>query len=376
MRWRFVWGSVAVLFVSSYLDNVRGPLLPFLSRQLAVSYSKMSWLLIAGNFAAAIGNLLLIPLSERGGIRVVTLVTTFLGILVWVAATQVEGFPSLMVFAVLCGVAVAGLGSVCNLLMLRGTDPVHRARAFCGLHVMYGVGSVGAPGFVGFLLARQVAWPMVVAPGAVVLAVLLVWAWFRLEAEPVKEVRPWFQRLSANQIWIVITFCVYVACEVLMSMWMTTYLVEVPGLTVEGAAPYLSGFFLMMAITRLICLFSLPPKWETPVLAGSFLAAVIFFLMGHAGQLWAFTAAGILGPFFPVLLARVSRQYPEEAPTLTLWILTSIQLTLAVFHLVVGRLADVVGVSRSYLLPVPLAVLTFVFLGICLAREKRCIVRP
>ena len=57
--------GLLVLVVASYLDNVRGPILPAVSKALGVGYGSTAWFLVAGNLAAVGCTFLLIFLTRR-----------------------------------------------------------------------------------------------------------------------------------------------------------------------------------------------------------------------------------------------------------------------------------------------------------------------
>jgi hypothetical protein len=120
----------------------------------------------------------------------------------------------------------------------------------------------------------------------------------------------------------------------------------------------LSGFFVMMALSRLACFLRIAPRWESWAMTGSLTAAAACFLIGRAGWAPAFALSGILGPVFPLLLARMSREFPREAPTLTYWIITTVQFTLSLCNLGVGYLTDRFGIRVSYWVPAGFYALT------------------
>ena len=57
---------------------------------------------------------------------------------------------------------------------------------------------------------------------------------------------------------------------------------------------------------------------------------------------------GLVGPYFPLVLARMSRLLPREAPSLTLRTLIIAQGTLAACHLGMGYLATTFGMAVAY----------------------------
>jgi len=376
LNYNLIVCSLLSLLISAFLDNIRGPLLPYFSRVLGRPYGEMSWLLSLGNLAAVATNLCLIPLVARSGTLRIAKRIWVISVVAVATAFVVSSFAGLMAWAVLIGVAISGMGSVCNLLMILGTDASHRARGFSGLHVMYGLGSFVAPLAVAATLSKSVGWQVVLWPSLLGLAVWIVLLGraddgsFRPAAEP-KPFRP-----DAGAFWLVGTFCLYVVGEVTVSTWLSAYLVEARGLTIPESTSYLSGFFVLMTGSRLLCSMFLRQEGEVLVVGGSLLAAVVFFCLGMRGWSWAFSLTGIFGPVFPVLLARLSRRYGSNSERLTLWVLMSTQLSLGISQFVVGNLTDRFGVGTSYWVAPGILVLTLGSLFFYLRDELEALAIP
>lgn len=359
MKLRFIACGLFLMLVDAYLDNMRGPLLPVVTRVLSLPYGLSSWFFAAGNFASFFCVLLFIPLSHRFSDRKIAIGVCLLGIVCTMICTHVGGFVSLAVLATFWGSAVASFGAISNLLVLKGTDEKHRARYFCGLHMMYGFGSVIAPGLAGFMVESGYQWysPLLIClPIFILLAVYFAWLFpHGSKADGVERRR---FRLNRAQTIVVVTFATYVGAEVMVSAWMVTYLTDFRHLPLSLAARYLTGFFLVMGTTRLLCFLTLPPALERVVLAGSLVLSAFFFCLGHLGALWGFSLAGILGPFFPLLLARTTKAFPADAHNLTIAVLAGLQVALVPCHLLLGGVTDRLGIEASYLLSLPLIGIT------------------
>jgi hypothetical protein len=59
---------------------------------------------------------------------------------------------------------------------------------------------------------------------------------------------------------------------------------------------------------------------------------------------------GILGPFFPIAMSRMSLQFPETWKQMTIYVYAGIQSMLAIMHISVGMLADSLDLSQAFLL--------------------------
>jgi MFS family permease len=139
---------------------------------------------------------------------------------------------------------------------------------------------------------------------------------------------------------------------------------------VVEASPYLSGFFLAMAVTRALGFLFSNAKTEILWIYGSILFASVFFVLGISGYLWCFPLVGLLGPFFPLVIARASRVFPQEADRLILKILTSMQLMLAICNILVGWATDKWGVEWAYRFPLVCFAITGIGLFIYFQKEK------
>ncbi len=375
MRWGFVISGLLVLVIEAFFDNVRGPLIPVFTQTLNIDYSKASLFVVWGCFLAVFFTLLLLPLMAKYPLRKISLSLCALSAIAVGFSFLVRGFLTLNFFAVIVGAVVALMGVLCNILVVEGTDLHHRSRAMCMLHMMYGFGSLVAPLVVRFFLERGINWPWVfvaILPVIILTSILLR---VSLPAQEKDRVQVSLSaHLTALQWMIVVTFSIYVSGEVMTSMWMVTYLVESQSLSVAQAAPYLSGFFLVMALSRGLCFLSLRPSLEGIVLGLSLVLALFFFILGRSGHLWAFPLVGLLGPYFPLYLSRISRSFPEEAHRLTVWILSAMQLALGLFHLFVGKLTDKLGVHVAYWLPPVLFVAALGLLLLFFRAERRRVV--
>ncbi len=371
MRWGFVICGLLILLIEAFFDNVRGPLIPVFTQVLGFDYARASLLVVLGGGSAVAFTLLLIPLLSRYSLRNISLGICALSVATSLFAFLVHGFFTFIIFAILVGAVVAMMGVLCNVLVLEGTDLHHRSRSMCILHMMYGFGSLLAPMTVRIFLERGFSWHWVLV--AILPVVLVTAGLLRQQLPANKKEKAQISssgRMTPVQLMIMFTFSIYVAAEVMSSMWMVTYLVETQHFTVSQAAPYLSGFFLTMALSRGFCFFSLRPSLESKILALSLFLALVFFFLGRSGYLWAFPLVGLLGPYFPLYLSRISRSFPEEAHRLTIWILGSVQMMLVIFHLFVGKVTDRLGIAAAYWLPPILLIAALCLLGLFLKAER------
>jgi fucose permease len=231
---------------------------------------------------------------------------------------------------------------------------------------MYGLGSLLGPAAAAWLFARNRPWSELLLIGVPPLLGLSVFAWRGLppvsggpdplaaEAHAAEHRLSW----SYRQLLLLLVFALYVGAEVMTSSWLVAYLADARRFEVDSAAPYLTGFFFMMTVTRLLCFWRIRLEWEKRLMAGCLVAAASLFLLGRSGWTLGFALSGVLGPVYPLLLAQMSREFPREAPTLAYWVVTTTQVTLALCNFGMGYFTDHFGIRVAYWVPAVFYALT------------------
>lgn len=360
-----------MLGISAYLDTMRGPLLTVLQGELGFSHTAGGFVLVAASIAAIGTTLLLNPLFERLGEQRVAQGALLLAGLAALSGFAVHSYAAAVAQGLLIGACMGSLGTTSNVFVVRGSRPEALGRNMCGLHTMYGTGSALAPVALSAVLGRGISWPwaLVFLPlllGAVALAVVPADA----EEPPVAAEAP-AEPLGGLAALILLTIALYVCGEVLCSLWMTSYLVEVAGATTETSAPVLSGFFGLMVATRIVAFFGLRPSWERPMLWVSLALGLSGLLLGLLGQRWGLAMAGGMGLYFPVFFARVSRLFPKRWRALAVWMIAATQIGLMIMNVVMGWAADTAGLAVAYWLPLVALAGCTVCTGAYMAAEVR-----
>ncbi|MES2746555.1 MAG: MFS transporter [Bdellovibrionota bacterium] len=363
----FLFTGFASLFLISFLDNSRGPILPLLCEKLTIPYETAGTFLTLGCMAAVLSTFLLGYALRRSSERNVALGIAAFVILPGVLAPFVTAKWTFLLLGTLMGSAVTLMGTMCNILTIKGSPNHLRGRHLSLQQVMYGLGSLLAPLVFAQLIRLHFDWSWMLV-GCSVAILLLAVGYARLlpnePAPPISQDKP-KARLSRAAILIVVLFSIYVGGEVLASMWMNLLMVGKHGKTPAEAAFYGMIFFALISGTRFLCFLFVRPKWEAIVLSVSLGLGTIFGVLGQQGHSWALAAMGIIGPFFPLCLARISRDFPDDWKSMTVLVFMGIQITLAIMHQSVGTLADTLGIENAFLLS-PL----FLFIALILLRTS------
>jgi len=364
------------MLVGSYLDNLRGVVLPEITNFLGINYSESSWLLSLGNLAAAFIALSLIVYLKKFSLRSALFwaIAMMAGLLL--AAPYIVSFERFLAFAFLWGGTLTAFGTLSNLMLTFAVAPKNIDRAFAALHVMYGAGSFIAPALAGGLMERGWTWIDLMNVIIVPTAALMLWSLTlpkmeRAKADPSTNVASNSSPSKRTLIWwellVQSAFATYVAGEVLGSMWMTTYLVEAKGLTVSQAAPYISGFFVAMAITRLLTFIFARASLAPFIMVSSLLIGSAAMVLGLMGLAWGLALLGLVGPVYPLLMGRLTRVFSVNARRVTITSVMVMQLTLVVSHYVMGQLIKNIGVATAFWSPILLLVMSAFFI-MCFVR--------
>ena len=246
------------------------------------------------------------------------------------------------------------LGTLSSIHVQQNARPEVRSNVMSLLHVMYGAGSYLAPFIVTFFILEKKHWQYnfiaAVIPLALIFGYLILKP--RSDIQHITPTAKEYYRIAGNQWLTIIAMGFYVCGEVLASMWMVSYFQNYLNYASTDSNFFQSVFFACMAITRLLCFLFLPSGWELRVMVISVLLGIAVFCAGIALKNPAFIAlVGIIGPFFPLYIARISQKFPKQQRSMTIYVLSFMQLSLACAQLFLGKLSNEIGIKNAFLMP-------------------------
>ncbi len=344
-----VLGALLLLF-GAFLDNLRGPLLPLISKDLGLNLADIGGFLALGNLAAILGTFLLIPLMQRLSERRTAMGAVLLLALGWFAIRMCQlGFGSIAL-SLYFGLSTSLCGALSNVFVVRGTPLKDQPRVLSGQQMMYGIGSMLAPLAVALVTSHNWPWSLLIMGMAPLAVALFLSIKFGIEERgPAPETSGQRLKFDRIKLQVFLTFMGYVASEVACSMWMATYLSAKFGLSVEQSSPITSGFFGVMMVTRLLCFFFASAAYRNTLMWVSLvIPGIVVTAVQLGGSFWLLPLAGCFGPFFPMYFSMVSRHYPEEWRSMSIWLIVSLQIALMAMNLGVGQLAEVLGSAQAY----------------------------
>ncbi len=366
MPWPIFMCGAGLLFICSWLDTVRGPLLPVVTKLLSLDYSSAGLIISLGNISGFVMTWLLMPALNRWSLKSAGLSVLGYAFIICVGSTLVDTPSKMYLWGALIGACVSTMGSLSNLFVQSGVKPENLGQSMSALHSIYGLSSFIAPVVAGRILSEPSHWPLLfasLAPAALALGVFIYF--FGPEATKKKLDKSHVQPISLEPIHMltVIVMITYVVSETLTSTWMPSFLMQVYGLNIRDATWYTSMFFGIMLVTRLACGIWAKPRWHRLLIWVSLVASLSALTTALlTGWLWLLPFAGIFGPVFPLYSTWVTLRFPERARNMTIWMLSGMQGTLSVMQYAMGKLAAVAGFQVAYWLPPSVMVLMLVLL--------------
>lgn len=362
----YLVSGILLLFLSSFLDNLRGPLLPILTRELAISYEDSSWLFVAGNFISVVVTFLLIPAMARYSERRTSLWAVAVAIAACISAYFVGGFLSFIGFALLLGIATGTMGAMCNIMTMLGSRPEHQRRSLSLLHMTYGLGALTSP----LILVGLRDWGFSWAAAFGILLVPFV-AMFSFVAVKIPERGPLSApsdsglMFSRDQLLPLLIFGLYVVGEVMTSAWLVTFLVEDAHQSLETGAKQMSLFFVFMALSRLANLLIRSDRVASVVM----ILSLVIPLGLHGLARWLtmpelLPLVGLVGSFFPLFLARLKDRFSDRWREMTVWIVVFLQIFIGAAHYLTGKLTEQWGIGVAYYLPMIALTLALVLIAV------------
>ncbi|MCB0210337.1 MAG: MFS transporter [Anaerolineae bacterium] len=299
-----------------------------------------------------------------GGMKYVLLLGLLADVLAMLLLAASHGFIGVgqvpyLLLLLATGAVGAGFGFAVSALNAYAFD-LFRDRAdaaVTGLHVLTGLGQVGAALTLAFFNGLGVWWG---APLSVGLTLALMIAFqlslpLRLSAESMPQVKADGGRRLPGRIWLyaVVVF-LYGICEGTYGNWGPIYLEAVGGLSMAQAGLALSIFWGAVTAGRaLFALIALRFSSHPFYVAAPLLVGATFVWLPLANGFWphmvTLAIAGLaLSFFFPLSVSLASTEDPGRASTISGMMVAAIMLGNGFSANVVGLLSESIGLSPIF----------------------------
>ncbi|MFT4041085.1 MAG: MFS transporter [Thermomicrobiales bacterium] len=363
MRDQRTWAAYLLLGLFAYMETAVGPVMPFLRAELGLSYAVASL-----HFSAfAIGAIISGLLGERVVRRIGRPAALWGGMAGMCGGLLLIGLSPVVAGTILGAFCMGLLGTLslmANQAVLADIHGAQRTIALTESNVAATACAVLAPLIVGALAGSGLGWPLALLLSAPWLAAL--WLIFRRAQFP--PARPPRAASESRQtlppaFWVLALVLFLVASvEWCIAYWGAEFLASVVGLNRAFAASAMTLFFIAMAGGRLI---GSRLAWRFPSAQLLYVALVIaiggfllFWLSSAAvpSLIGLFVAGLGVANFYPLTVGVATGAVPDLIDTATARLAVAGGSALLFAPLLVGAIADAVGMRWGFGVVAPLLV--------------------
>jgi MFS family permease len=348
--------AFATNFLWVMVIGLLGPSLPAIVESLGISYAEAGLFFTLLSLGSLVGGSLGAWASDhlpRKGLYAGCALALAAGLAL---VGFLPGFATVALAIFLLSVAGSPLGSVGQSIML-GADPGRRARNLSLFTTFGALGSLLSPNLVAANVAAGLAWrfpfletaALALALGAAIVAVRLPVA-----SAPRRRTHALAMLGNPRVLTTLVMIFLSVATDLGFVYWLSEYFKTELGVSLRLAswvgAVYLAGIIasrlsLPLLLRRARAETLLPASLA--VALGGILAFILVPSPAAKAGLCALYGLGV-GPVFPLLMDRGTREFPEQSGAVTGVLFAGISLGGMVFPLLIGAIAGLVGIARSY----------------------------
>lgn len=370
--WLLTIGGFYAFFIFGFIDNLKGPTLPTLLRDLNFSYSQGGIILFSAYIGFIVATLLTGVLADAAGNKAVLLIA---GVCLTAGLAAFSLVSSFWLLAAALFVVGLGLGSIevgGNSLIV-DLHTTNRGRYLNLLAVFHGVGSFVVPLYAALLLSTAFSWRQVYQ-FAILLAIGLV-IFFAVVKYP-RAVRTSGDGFSLRTLfatgftwrmsWYYLLVAVYVSAEIGVAAWIVEYLQQVKGFDIGASSLYLSLFFAAIMVGRLLGSFFVERIGYLTVMLIAAVAAIITLSIGIFGPPALTFMLPLTGIFFsimfPTTTASVSALHVGNMGAILGVLFAFGGVGGAMGPWLIGAAADLVGIELAFALNIVFCVVMLVAL--------------
>jgi fucose permease len=354
---------------------LRGPLYPEFLNHFGLRDSQGSYFFLLSNLVS-IGISLSVGfwLKKLGVYRAMLLwlASLFVSCILLGTTSSLTGiYASVLGF----GLTFGGIGVVNSELVVRGSHPHERTRAFSAFHLGYAIISILAPLMVSMSLKLGWQWNRVYLFVAIIPMLMLALLPFSLKnskQELATEIKSEVSQNNSNRskltiaflLWASITPAAYQIAEQLISSRMVLLLRSSRSYTPDQANGLLSGFAAMFFVGRAY-LTLMGTKWSNEKLCITSSAATViaYFLALSIHPLFFILVGLTMSVFFPAFSAYALESREEHVARISGWTAVSCSIAMLSFNGGFGQISDYIGIEKAFAI-VGLSLSSLVLLGL------------
>lgn len=356
-----------IMAAIAVVDNTKGIFIPAFKESFNANNTSMGIMLSACSLGYIIFTYIGGILCEKLGQRKVILLglTIIIGSTVIIASANI--YLMLLVGMFLLNMGIA-FGCIAINTLIPALFVAVQAIMMNIAHCSYGFGSTLGQFTIGKILDSGIGWRSVFY-GIAVMFVIVVLVFLLVKMPTIEnscneaEEKPNEKSVFKEKYVYIYALALgtYIFAEMGMSNWIVNFLMESYNFTSSTGATFLSVFFLLLTIGRLLGGFVAEKFGYLQSVMASMAIAIALLIIALVVGNKALVLICVTGLFFaityPTVVATISKVFKENTSYITGVILTGASSISMILNLLMGRLNDVIGTTMTfYLIPTSLTV--------------------
>lgn len=365
----------------AFVDNARGVIIPLFKSDFSVNDTKIGYMLTIANVGFFTFTFIGGVMCEKFGQKKVYILGFASAIVSLLMLSHTYSFIMLTVSMFLLNIGLSLISIATNTLV-----PVlflsFQAILMNMTHFCYGLGATIGQRVSGVLVSNGVNWRTIYLIGAILFTVLFIIFMFTKVPEPTKaksedQSDQKIKRFINKRILIFYLFALgfYSFCEAGTVNWFVNYMIKSYGYNENKGSIYLSLFFGIFAVGRLLGGFVVEKAGYLKSVLVSLIIAVILYtsgiLLAEKGLILISCAGLFFAISYPTIVLSASKVFKENSSYVLGIIITFSTITSMALNLVISYLNVAIGTYNAYfMIPISLSIsIVFIYLLIRNTKE-------
>jgi len=354
---KLVFLAFMMMVMLGFINNMRGTLIPPIRDFFAVNYSQIGVMLMAATFGFMSATFFGGIAASHFGLKKVIAFGFLTAAFSIFAMGYINSFLYLILLMTFLGI---GLGSVeIGANSLGAKIFVERSGMMMNmLHLFFGIGASIGPRYAGWLISLGFEWHQIYLTALILILFLLLFLFltkFPREIEndkkdniAVKEI------VKQKKVWLFAAVLgSAVVAEIAIGSWLVNFLHIERAFTTASASTYLSLFFIVFTIGRLVGGYFTEHIGYIKILVYFAAATLMLFIIGLLVKAdygaFFFSAAGFfISIMFPTIMAVIMNEFKSGVSSYMGFIITFASAINMVSNWLIGKLNDLFGVFTGF----------------------------
>ncbi len=344
-----------IMFLIGWIDNIRGVLIPSIKAAFDVNYTSLASMMLLSTLGYVCATFTGGILTDRVGHRTVVLIGFLIVVCsIWgISAASI--FYYLVAFMVVLGygmgLLVVGASTLAPVIFIKNQGIMMNL-----FHFFYGVGATIGPRYAGSMLTKEFTWNQIYLYSLLMIGSFFLYYFFcrfpKVESRNNEKVPLKIILKDKRVILFSIALGFYVAAEVGIGNWFVTYLQNGRGLSELQSASYLSAFYIIFTIGRLVGGFVVEKIGYLKSVRYAAIGSIILLLLGiFSNKNWIalISASGLFfSIIYPTTMTIVMRTFDKGLNTIIGVVMTTASAVNMLTNWIIGRTNDMFGEAVGF----------------------------